>query len=72
MDSTGWGSPVILVPEATNIDSDTLNKLIKAEKELQTSNASPIGVPFQNLMNSASELSRKAKIKIGKPGSVCI
>jgi hypothetical protein len=27
LDSTGWGSPFLLVPEATNVDDETLNKL---------------------------------------------
>ena len=31
-DSTGWGSPFLLVPEATCVDDDTLNLLINAEE----------------------------------------
>ena len=32
-DSTGWGSPFLLVPEATCVDDDTLNLLMNAKKD---------------------------------------
>ena len=32
-DSTGWGSPFLLVPEATCVDDDTLSILMNAKKE---------------------------------------
>ncbi|MEO8231765.1 MAG: hypothetical protein ABI638_05760 [Ignavibacteriota bacterium] len=71
-DSTGWGSPFLLVPEATCVDDDTLNLLINAEKEdLYLSDASPLGVPFNNLRNTGSENWTKNRAEIGKPGSPC-
>ncbi|UCE94460.1 MAG: hypothetical protein JSV73_04065, partial [Flavobacteriaceae bacterium] len=49
LDSVGWGSPFLLVPEATTVDENTLSKLAKAEeKDLYLSNISPLGVPFNN------------------------
>ncbi len=73
VDSVGWGSPFLLVPEATAVDNDTLNKLVAAdENDIFLSNASPLGVPFYNLHSSASEQSRLKKIEDGKPGSPCI
>ena len=32
VDSVGWGSPFLLVPEATNVDVETLGKLANAKK----------------------------------------
>lgn len=70
--STGWGSPFLLVPEATCVDDDTLNLLINAEKEdLYLSGASPLGVPFNNLRNTGSEMWTKERAANGKPGSPC-
>jgi hypothetical protein len=71
-DSTGWGSPFLLVPEATCVDDDTLNLLINARKEdLYLSGASPLGVPFNNLRNTGSENWTKDRAESGKPGSPC-
>ena len=71
-DSTGWGSPFLLVPEATCVDDDTLNLLINARKEdLYLSSASPLGVPFNNLRNTGSENWTKDRAERGKPGSPC-
>ena len=71
-DSTGWGSPFLLVPEATCVDDDTLNLLMNAKKEdLYLSGASPLGVPFNNLRNTGSENWTKARAESGKPGSPC-
>ncbi len=33
LDGTGWGSPFLLVPEATNVDYDTLEQLATATKD---------------------------------------
>ncbi len=72
VDSVGWGSPFLLVPEATAVDVDTLNKLAKADEQaIYISNASPLGVPFYNLRNSLSEETRRKRIQSGKPGSAC-
>ena len=71
-DSTGWGSPFLLVPEATCVDDETLNLLMNAKKEdLYLSGASPLGVPFNNLRNTGSENWTKDRAESGKPGSPC-
>src|SRR5690606_2185362 len=42
IDSVGWGTPFLLVPEATTVDNDTLEKLVKAkEEDLYLSDISP-------------------------------
>lgn len=71
-DSTGWGSPFLLVPEATCVDDDTLDLLMNAKKEdLYLSDASPLGVPFNNLRKTGSENWTKARAEKGNPGSPC-
>ncbi|MBK7631126.1 MAG: hypothetical protein IPJ23_10600 [Ignavibacteriales bacterium] len=71
-DSTGWGSPFLLVPEATCVDDDTLSLLMNAQKDdLYLSGASPLGVPFNNLRNTGSENWTKDRADSGKPGSPC-
>ena len=68
----GWGTPFLLVPESTSVDDSTLQKLIDAkDDDVFMSPSSPLGVIFQNLKSSASELARIARIKAGKPGSTC-
>ncbi|MGZ5382626.1 MAG: hypothetical protein ACXWH0_01385 [Acidimicrobiia bacterium] len=72
LDSTGWGTPFLLVPEVTNVDDVHRVKLLEAsDEDVELSDASPFGIPFWNLRNSASDLLRKARIAIGKPGSAC-
>ncbi|MBL7965143.1 MAG: hypothetical protein JNM31_15015 [Flavobacteriales bacterium] len=72
VDGTGWGSPFLLVPEATNVDDSTLQQLTHARPEdLFLSNASPLGVPFRNFRPSSSEQQRLARIAKGRPGSPC-
>lgn len=71
-DATGWGSPFLLVPEATCVDIETMNLLMEAGKEdVYLSNSSPLGVPFNNLRGTGSELWTKGEIERGKPGSGC-
>jgi len=71
-DSTGWGSPFLLVPEATEVDEETLQQLATAKQEdYYLSNISPLGIPFNNLRNTTSETQRKARIAKGRPGSPC-
>ena len=71
-DSTGWGSPFLLVPEATCVDDDTLNLLMNAKKDdLYLSGASPLGVPFNNLRNTGSENWTRDRAENGRPGSPC-
>lgn len=72
MDGTGWGSPFLLVPEATCVDEFTSKLLAAAgEKELYLSNVSPLGVPFNNIRGSGSAIHTQELIKKGKPGSKC-
>jgi len=69
---TGWGSPFLLVPEATNVDEPTLEKLTNARKEdYFLSYASPLGIPFNNFRKSSSESQRKERIEKERPGSPC-
>lgn len=71
-DSAGWGSPFLLVPEATTVDNDTLTKLIQADKaDFYLSDSSPLGVPFNNFKESTAEQRRMERIAKGIPGSHC-
>lgn len=70
--SVGWGSPFLLVPEATNVDDDTLEKLCHAdENDIYLSAISPLGVPFNNLRNNAKDLEKQQRVEDGRPGSPC-
>jgi len=72
LDSVGWGTPFLLVPEVTTVDDSTRNKLIHAkEEDLYLSKVSPLGVPFNNLRNNSKDNERDKKISEGKPGSSC-
>lgn len=71
-DSVGWGSPFLLVPEVTNVDEDTLCMLACATKDdYYLSNASPLGIPFNNFRKTSSEHLIKTRIDKGRPGSPC-
>ncbi len=72
VDGTGWGTPFLLVPEATNVDPEHLKKLVDTSgDDVYLSRTSPFGVPFWSLRNSASEETRRARIRRGAPGSAC-
>ncbi len=72
VDSVGWATPFLLVPEVTNVDDSTLNKLIEAKEDnLFLSNTSPLGVPFSNLKDNTKDLEKLSRIMKGKPGSPC-
>ncbi len=72
LDSAGWGTPFLLVPEATNVDDAHLEKLCAAgPDDVFLSRSSPLGVPFWNLRNSAGEAHRLRRIDAGRPGSPC-
>ena len=72
LDSVGWGSPFLLVPEATTVDEDTIQKLISAdEKDLYLSNVSPLGIPFNNLRGNSKDVEKMEKVEAGRPGSPC-
>lgn len=72
LDGTGWGSPFLLVPEATAVDEETIQRIIAAKQsDFFLSQASPLGVPFNNLRTSSGEVQRKERIEKGRPGSPC-
>ena len=72
IDSVGWGSPFLLVPEVTNVDEKTLGQLkLAKEDDLFLSDASPLGIPFNNIRNSSKYLEKEAMLKSGRPGSPC-
>jgi hypothetical protein len=72
LDSIGWGSPFLLVPEVTNVDQNTLEQLANAEpSDYFLSDASPLGVPFHNFRKSSSETQRKERIANDRAGSPC-
>ena len=72
VDSVGWGTPFLLVPEATNVDARHLQKLaVAGEQDVLLSNRSPIGIPFWILKTSESERNRLHRVESGKPGSFC-
>ncbi len=72
IDSVGWGSPFLLVPEATTVDDYTQKELAKAkENDLYLSNISPLGVPFNSLRTASATLKKLEKAEKGHPGSSC-
>ncbi len=72
VDQVGWGSPFLLVPEATTVDEETLQNLANAEAaDFYISEASPLGVPFNNFRKSSAEINRLQRIEQGKPGFPC-
>lgn len=72
LDSVGWGTPFLLVPEATTVDAKTLRQLEKAkEDDLYLSDISPLGVPFNNLRNNTKDIEKQRLIDKGRPGSSC-
>lgn len=72
INSTGWGSPFLLVPEATNVDDETIEALVNAKKsDYYLSHASPLGIPFNNFKNTSSQKQRIKRILAEKPGSPC-
>jgi hypothetical protein len=72
IDSTGWGTPFLLVPEATTVDESTLQLLRAAkEKDIVLSRNSPLGVRFHYLQGTSSHHEKLLRISMGKPGSPC-
>lgn len=72
MDATGWATPFLLVPEATPVD-ETTRKLLAAAgvDDLYTSDASPLGVPFNNVRGSGAERWALQSAESDAPGSAC-
>ncbi|MCV2487468.1 hypothetical protein OD917_21215 [Flavobacterium sp. SH_e] len=72
VDSIGWGSPFLLVPEATSVDQETRNLLMNAkEDDFYLSNISPLGVPFNTLKGTTNEFLKQKRIQENKAGSSC-
>ncbi|MCX2585174.1 hypothetical protein [Pedobacter sp. MR22-3] len=72
LDATGWGSPFLLVPEATNVDDETLNVLAHSrEDDYYLSHSSPLGIQFNNFKNSSINAQRLGRIGKNRPGSAC-
>lgn len=72
LDAVGWGSPFLLVPEATTVDAETRDLLAKAQvKDLYLSNISPLGVPFNTIKGTSNEFYKQQRIEKEKAGSSC-
>ncbi|MCC6720758.1 MAG: hypothetical protein IT243_01040 [Bacteroidia bacterium] len=72
LDGTGWGTPFLLVPEATTVDNDTMELLCKAKKDdIELSNNSPLGIGFHYLKGTGSHKEKLQRIENNKPGSPC-
>ena len=72
LDSVGWGSPFLLVPEVTVVDGRTRGDLSAAgEADLYLSGASPLGVPFNVMRGASIEALNRKWYEEGKPGSPC-
>ncbi len=72
IDSVGWGSPFLLVPEVVNVDKETHDLLSNAtEDDLYLSKISPLGVPFNNVRGNSKDLEKQRLVAEGRPGSTC-
>jgi hypothetical protein len=72
IDSTGWGTPFLLCPEATTVDDATLQLLQNAgETDVTLTKNSPLGVRFHYLKGTTSDLEKQRRVSTGRPGSPC-
>ncbi|MBI1836479.1 MAG: hypothetical protein HYR91_04365 [Flavobacteriia bacterium] len=72
IDSVGWGTPFLLVPEAVSIDSNTVSLLEDcSEEDLYTSGISPLGIPFNTIKGSTLQENMETLIEKNRPGSSC-
>ncbi len=72
IDSVGWGTPFMLVPEVVNVDDTTIDLLTNAkENDLYLSGISPLGVPFNSLRGNTKDIEKLTLAATGKPGSYC-
>ncbi|MDT8324214.1 MAG: hypothetical protein RRA94_08890 [Bacteroidota bacterium] len=73
LESVGWGTPWLLVPEVMNVQEETMDLLSRAGvDDLYLSEVSPLGVPFNNVRNNTKDLEKEALVAAGKPGSPCV
>lgn len=72
LDSVGWGSPFLLVPEATSVDMETRKLLANAkENDFYLSTISPLGVPFNSVKGVSNDFWKQKRIDSNKAGSSC-
>ena len=72
LNSVGWGTPFLLVPEATSTDIQTRKLLANAnEDDLYLSSISPLGIPFNTIKGTTNEKIKQERIFKGNPGSSC-
>lgn len=72
VDSVGWGTPFLLVPEATSVDDETRKLMMGAkESDLYLSDISPLGVPFNAIRGTSNEFFKQQRIAKNKAGSSC-
>lgn len=72
LESVGWGSPFLLVPEATSVDANTRALLAKSiEDDFYLSHISPLGVPFNTVKGTTNEFLKQQRIDDNKAGSSC-
>jgi len=72
LEAVGWGSPFLLVPEATSVDEETRALLAKSkESDFYLSHISPLGIPFNTVKGTTNELLKQQRIQDNKAGSSC-
>jgi hypothetical protein len=72
LNAVGWGSPFLLVPEATAVDADTRELLKNAkEDDFYLSHISPLGIPFNTLKGTTNEFWKQKRMNENKAGSSC-
>jgi len=72
LDSVGWGTPFLLVPEAVSMDEETRQQLRESnEEDVYLSGISPLGVPFYSLRGNSKDTEKEKRIQQGAPGSPC-
>jgi len=72
LNAVGWGSPFLLVPEATAVDADTRELLKNAkEDDFYLSHISPLGIPFNTVKGTANEFWKQKRMNENKAGSSC-
>ncbi len=72
LEAVGWGSPFLLVPEATSVDEETRALLAKSrESDFYLSHISPLGIPFNTVKGTSNEQLKQQRIQDNKAGSSC-
>jgi hypothetical protein len=72
LEAVGWGSPFLLVPEATSVDEKTRALLAKSkESDFYLSHISPLGIPFNTVKGTTNEQLKQQRIQDNKAGSSC-